>query len=203
MVQIKEDSMTTRAFFATAAAILAAAALAPAAHAQNLAGSQVTAAGYCCTAPTPANQATNAATATVGPTTEFPQGSFTSLTSGLATVPVAIDVGSNDIELNYTAGGVAAPGGFNGYVFTFANAPAITGVTLDPRSSSGYTPALSFSGNQIFVNEAGLTLTSTTMGLLAVTTATAPPPPVPEPETYAMLLGGLALLGWTARRRRG
>jgi hypothetical protein len=28
------------------------------------------------------------------------------------------------------------------------------------------------------------------------------PPPVPEPETYALMLGGLALLGWVARRRR-
>ena len=194
--------MANRALFATAAATLAAAALAPAAHAQNLAGSQVTVAGYCCTGTTPANQATNAAKATVGPNTEFPVGTLTSLTSGLSAVPVAIDVGSNDIELNYSAGGATAPGGFNGYVFTFANAPTITGVSLDPRSSGGYTPALSFNGNQIFVNEAGLTLTSTTMGLLDVTTAMAPPP-IPEPETYAMLLAGLGLLGWTARRRRG
>lgn len=31
-----------------------------------------------------------------------------------------------------------------------------------------------------------------------------PPPvsPIPEPETYAMLLAGLALLGWHARRRK-
>lgn len=194
--------MATRACLASAAAILAAAALAPTAHAQNLAGSQVTVAGYCCTAPTPAYQATNAATATVGPTTEFPQGTLTSLTSGLSAVPVAIDVGSKDIELNYTAGGVAAPGGFNGYVFTFANAPAITGVTLDPRSNGGYTPALSFNGNQVFVNEAGLTFTPTTMGLLDVTTA-AVPPPVPEAQSWAMFLAGLGLLGWTTRRRRG
>ena len=27
--------------------------------------------------------------------------------------------------------------------------------------------------------------------------------PIPEPETYALMLGGLAALGWTARRRRG
>lgn len=193
--------MATRALLAAAVAAIT---LAPAAHAQNLAGSQVTVAGYCCTSPPgPGTQATNAVTATVGPNTEFPPGSLTSLTSGLSSLPVAIDVGSNDIEINYSAGGVAAPGGFNGYVFTFANAPTITGVTLDSRSSSGYTPTLTFSGNQVFVNEAGLTLTPTTMGLFDVTTATTPPPPVPEPETYAMLLAGLGLLGWTARRRRG
>lgn len=28
------------------------------------------------------------------------------------------------------------------------------------------------------------------------------PPPVPEPETYALMLAGLALVGWAARRRR-
>jgi hypothetical protein len=29
-----------------------------------------------------------------------------------------------------------------------------------------------------------------------------PPPAIPEPETYAMLLAGLGLLGFTARRRK-
>jgi|CXWL01.1.fsa_nt_gi hypothetical protein len=29
-----------------------------------------------------------------------------------------------------------------------------------------------------------------------------PPPPVPEPETYAMLLAGLGLMGFSARRRK-
>lgn len=197
--------MATRALFATAAAALAAATLAPVAHAQSLGGSQVTVAGFCCSGTTPANQATNAVTATVGPNTEFPQGTLTSLTSGLSALPVAIDVGSNYIELNYSAGGVANAGGFNGYVFTFANAPTITGVSLDSaNTSTGYTPALSFNGNQVFVNEAGLTLTSSTKGLIDVTTASGPPvPAVPEPETYAMLLAGLGLLGWTARRRQG
>ena len=29
-----------------------------------------------------------------------------------------------------------------------------------------------------------------------------PPPPIPEPETYALMLAGLAAIGFTARRRR-
>jgi hypothetical protein len=136
----------------------------------------------------------------VGPAAEFPEGTFTSLTSGLATIPVSIDVGSNYIRLQYSAGGTADSGGFNGYVFNFANAPTITGVTLDPTST--YNPTVTFNGNQVFLNEAGLTLTSTSMAMLDVTLANNPPP-VPEPGTYAMLLAGLGLLGWTARRRQG
>lgn len=69
--------------------------------------------------------------------------------SGLAALPVDIEVGSHDFEIKHSAGGVAAPGGVNGFVFTFANAPAITGVTRDPTSSSGHTPALGFTGDQI------------------------------------------------------
>lgn len=40
------------------------------------------------------------------------------------------------------------------------------------------------------------------LGVPVVATASPPPPPVPEPETYAMLLAGLGLLGFTARRRK-
>lgn len=45
-----------------------------------------------------------------------------------------------------------------------------------------YTPDTVFSPNPIFIPP--------------------PPPPIPEPETYLMLLAGLGLLGFVARRRR-
>lgn len=179
-------------------AAVAALSLAPAVQAQDLAGAQVTVAGYCCTAPPGAGtQVTNALTQTIGPGTEFPTGSFTSLSSGLAPLPVAIDVGSAYIELNYSAAGAAAAGGFNGFVFTFANAPTITGATLDPLST--YAPAVTFSGNQVFVNEAGLNIGATSMAMIDLTTAGTPTPPVPEPETFALLLAGLGMLAVRAR----
>lgn len=37
---------------------------------------------------------------------------------------------------------------------------------------------------------------------MSVVPVTPPPPPIPEPETYAMLLAGLGLIGFMARRRK-
>jgi len=105
-----------------------------------------------------------------------------------------------------------APG--NGVVFTSFNSSTFDGFTLDspsmsqssPFNSSGphdlnFTGSLATGGNadakfslHAFDPGAGNTYTFTI-------TQTPTVSPVPEPETYAMLLAGLGLMGFVARRR--
>lgn len=184
--------MNMRTLFAAASAALACCSM-TGAQAQDLTGSTVSLAAYCCTGPTEADRVTNLVSATVGPGIEFPEGSLSSEDPTFEPIPVVIDVGASTIDIAYAAAGVAAPGGFNGFAFSFTGAPAIAGVSLDPAST--IAPVVSFEGNTIFVNEAGLTLTPTSRALINVT-------PVPEPEIYAMMLGGLGLVSALASRRR-
>ena len=87
---------------------------------------------------------------------------------------------------------------WGGYVLDFSgpNLPTIVGATLDPRST--FAPdsvGLSFDADTVRINGSGLFFGTASHILVDVTL-------VPEPETYAMLLAGLGLLGFIARRRR-
>jgi hypothetical protein len=79
-------------------------------------------------------------------------------------------------------------------------------------SGGGYVDPLSFTVHNALVSEFGqlstgkglpayfaadVTNLSGNTGVIGATVAA-----VPEPETYAMMLAGLGLMGWTARRRK-
>lgn len=175
-----------------AAAVAVSLCLAPLAHAQ-LQGT-VTGAIYCCNAPNEANRATNLVTATIGPGVEFPNGVFTSINPALSPVPATIDIGGTTLDLHYLASAPAAPGAFDGYVFTFQGSPAIASVTTDPAST--LTPAsITFGPDTIVINNAGLALTPESRLLLNVST-------VPEPEKMGLLLAGLAAITMFVRGRK-
>jgi len=81
----------------------------------------------------------------------------------------------------------ATPSPYPGTVST------LPGVTFDePRSLGG--------SSLVFPTDCCVTIA--TAGFFGPNLFTVAAPPVPEPETYAMLMAGLGLLGFIARRRR-
>lgn len=164
-------------------------------RAQSLAGSDVSLSGHCCTAPVEDDRITQTVTSVVDSGIEFPLGSLVGIGSSNI-IPVVIDVGDTSITFDYTSGANATPGTFNGYAFMFTGAPAITGVAVNAAST--FDPITIWSTDSaIFVNVAGLQLTSSSLLVLDVALA------VPEPAGPAMLLTGLGLLGlYTHVRRR-
>lgn len=100
------------------------------------------------------------ATAVVGASNPtFPNGSI------VGNSAFEINVTSNQIAYNPLTNVHYASATFNGFVFVFANAPTILGVTLDPASN--FTPTdITFTGNSVSMNLSDDTVTTTSVAIL-------------------------------------
>jgi hypothetical protein len=94
--------------------------------------------------------------------------------------------------------------GGNGVIFT-AFTLYETSIGLVSGGTGGTTSSLNFSGGAVpgayTLNVAGHKTESDLAGSYAGNIVTTPVSPVPEPKTYAMMLLGLGLVGFSARRR--
>ena len=161
--------------------------------ASSLYGSTATTAIYCCAAPTEPNRITHFISALVGPMLEFPQDSFVFFPNDPGS-GVDVDVGQSSLTFTSVDGAAAVPATFNGYVFTFVQAPPIQAVSID--TGSDFIPVdLTFTSDSITVNFAGVAPAAGGKSILDITLA-----PVPEEPT--MLLFGVGLLALRMLRNR-
>lgn len=127
---------------------------------------------------------------TVSDGVEFPAGIFASYLS--------IDV--TDTQIIYEAVHPAAygPAAFNGFVLSFTGAAPITQVALN--AASQIVPvSFAFDGDSIRFDVAGLFPAAGDKLILDVNGG--PTAAIPEPASWALLIGGFALVGSALRRR--
>jgi hypothetical protein len=126
---------------------------------------------------------------TVGPGIEFPTLAFDG----------TVDITGSQIIWTATLSVTYGSGAFNGFDLLFSGAPTITNVTVD--GSTTLPPvSVSFTGNDVKFNLAGLSATAGQKTILDVQTSASA---APEPATGLMTL--LVLLGfmWHRVRRFG
>ena len=160
-------------------------------HASTVVGSQVTATvDY----PTLGTVTSNVITGT-DPFT-IPSGSLTSTVPPIFVINANVDVGPTSIEVAYTEPATALTATFNGYVFDFANAPAITGASLDPSSTFNSSQVgVGFNPDEVTINVEGLSVTPSSVILVDLTFAPTTTTATPEPQSFALLLAGLGVTG--------
>lgn len=108
----------------------------------------------------------------------------------------ALDLQSDGFTVNFGNNVGFSNGTFNGFVISDVNSTIapFTSFTLITNTAGGPNPTLSFDADNLYVNWQGLSYSGGEL-VFAVNA-------VPEPETYAMLLAGVGLLGFVARRRK-
>lgn len=155
----------------------------------------------------PQTQAADITGDTVNVTHFFPDSSSVNLDMGNQVVPtgsfnyygiydVVVSGTFMTVDVHCGTGCSWSDASFNGMVLTNLTSSSFSGVSIDGSTNyAGFDLSrLSFDANHVYVNLQGLDAN----GYLQVDFTT----PVPEPETYAMLLAGLGLLGFAARRRK-
>jgi hypothetical protein len=109
-----------------------------------------------------------------------------------------IDLGAQTLSLTIDSGTSAwNSAAFNGYEFSNLSAGgAWTGYTLATTFAGLDASRISFTPDAVWVNMQGITPDSGQFFTLTLNTAA-----VPEPASPALLLAGLGVMAWVARRR--
>ena len=94
----------------------------------------------------------------------------TATPSAAPAAPPSFDVTSTQVTETFLTNERLATGTFNGRVYKFTGAPAITNETVDPQSDHTVAPTgISFTANSISVNNSGLSVTNGAKQILDVT----------------------------------
>ncbi len=116
---------------------------------------------------------------------------------------ITVSATTIDIAFNGNPGGTASFVPFDGYVFNFTGAPAITGVSLDSASTLPSSEVgLGFTSNEVSVNLEDDTVGAGSSVIIDLTSAAGPPPSVPEPPSLHLLGVGLLALAAAGLRFR-
>lgn len=109
-----------------------------------------------------------------------------------------LDLQSNGFTANFTDTSIWNGSAFNGFRITDINGTIdpFTSFTLGTNTALNGSPVLTFDANNLYVNWQGLGFVPGEVQFNVNVAA------VPEPETYAMMLAGLGLMGFVARRRK-